>query len=496
MAPTRRKFLTVGGLAAAAALLSSCAPSLSPLLDRGADLAGLVDDSQPPPELAPAGSYAWRVLSRTTFGPRPAERARAAQIGVADWIEEQLAPESIADARCDVRLLPLETLHLDRSTLFDVHADAARGELQQAALLRAIHSRRQLYEVMVDFWSDHFSISTLKGTCAWLKTLDDREVIRPHAMGCFADLLRASMRSPAMLTFLDNVDNRAGRPNENYARELLELHTLGVDAGYSQHDVGEVARCLTGWCVDSGLWLGTYRFRADLHDDQPKQLLDIKIPAGAGAVDGDMVCEAILHHPALSRFLARKLARRFVADEPAPALVERAAAAFRASNGEIKPMLHTILVSPELASAPPKLKRPLDFVAGALRQLDARGGEQHTLDALARMGQPLFQWPSPDGFPDHAAAWSGNLLPRWQFALALAGGATGGPALDMQSLPAWRSAADMATLLDRLAMLLLNAPLPGTARDALGRELGPIVDEDSARAAVAVLLASPQYQWK
>ena len=316
MAPTRRNFLTIGGLAAASTVLSSCGPFPGTLLERGAGLVDLVDGSRLPPEFAASGTDTWRVLSRATFGPCADERARAAQLGVEAWIDEQLAPESIADARCDVRLMQLETLQLDRSALFDVPADAARGELQQAALLRAIHSRRQLYEVMVDFWSDHFSISTLKGTCAWLKTLDDREVIRPHALGRFADLLRASMRSPAMLTFLDNVDNRAGNPNENYARELLELHTLGVDAGYSQHDVAEVARCLTGWCVDSGLWLGTYRFRPGVHDDQPKQVLDIAIPAGGGEADGDMVCEAILRHPALSRFLARKLARRFVADEP------------------------------------------------------------------------------------------------------------------------------------------------------------------------------------
>ncbi len=172
-----------------------------------------------------------------------------------------------------LRVRRFDTLVMDNSIIFGVQEENVRRELQQAALLRAIYSRRQLYEVMVDFWSDHFSISTLKGDCAWLKTIDDREVIRPHALGNFGELLWASMHSPAMLHYLDNQENHAGGPNENYARELLELHTLGVTAGYTQRDVQEVARGLTGWTVDDHLFRGQFRFTPEQHDDGAKTVL-------------------------------------------------------------------------------------------------------------------------------------------------------------------------------------------------------------------------------
>jgi uncharacterized protein (DUF1800 family) len=246
---TRRHFLTMSGVATASTLLAACSPART--------LVGRVDGPGPWPE---GGEPAWRALSRLTFGPRADERARAAELGLDSWIEEQLAPEHIADAEAMLRVRRFDTLAMDTSMIFGVREDTAIRELQQAALVRAIYSRRQLYEIMVDFWSDHFNISALKGDCAWLKTIDDHETIRPHALGNFGDLLWASMRSPAMLMYLDNQENHAGNPNENYARELMELHTLGVGAGYTQRDVREVARCLSGWSVDDHLFRGRFRF--------------------------------------------------------------------------------------------------------------------------------------------------------------------------------------------------------------------------------------------
>jgi uncharacterized protein (DUF1800 family) len=492
MRPTRREFLTIGGLATAAALLAACT---SPDPIGRAQAAILGGDEVPPWSQADAAT--WRALGRLTFGPRPDEIARATELGVETWIEEQLAPEGIPDREADLRVRRFDTLTLDPAALAEVRDENARRELQSSTLLRAVYSKRQLREVMVDFWGDHFSISTLKGECAWLKTIDDREVIRPHALGRFRDLLVASMHSPAMLFYLDNQVNRAGKPNENYARELLELHTLGVGAGYSQGDVQEVARCLTGWTIDRHRRRGRFAFDAARHDAGPKILLGVPIPAGGGVRDGERVAELLLAHPVTPRFIARKLARRFVADDPLPALVAAVADTFARTDGDIKATLRTLFRAPEFTAAPPKFKRPFAYIAGALRQLGAAtDGGQPLLDLLARMGQPLFQWPTPDGFPDRTAAWSAALLARWRFALALATDTIPGTRLDLDGLARAAGATTLPAWLDRVATLLLGTPLPAAARDALLPLLGPADDDTARRAILAIILASPGYQWR
>jgi uncharacterized protein (DUF1800 family) len=437
------------------------------------------------------------MLSRVTFGPTAAERVQVAATGFSAWIEEQLAPDLIDDSFVSRQLWPFDTLHMDHSVIFDVSEDSVQRELQQAALVRAVYSRRQLYEIMVDFWSDHFNISQLKGDCLWLKTIDDREVIRPHALGSFRDLLWASLRSPAMLIYLDNQENRVGRPNENYARELLELHTLGVDAGYTQRDVEEVARCLTGWSVDLEARRGQWRFFPEQHDDLAKQVFGYPIPVGGGEADMERVFEAILAHPALPRFIARKLVRRLVADDPPMALVEAAATTFTATRGDLQAVLRTILLSPMLAIAPPKFKRPLPYIAGALRQLHATtDGGPPLLNTLAAMGQPLFQWHTPDGFPDTTAAWSGSLLARWQFALQLVANELPGTQLDLEALRTTSGATTISEWLDQLGLLLYGQALLPATRDRLVALLGPTWNEAKAQLALAILLAAPVYQWR
>jgi uncharacterized protein (DUF1800 family) len=432
-----------------------------------------------------------------TFGPHADERARVDEIGLNTWIEEQLAPDSISDIEVVLRVRRFDTLAMDTSVIYGVREDTAIRELQQATLLRAIYSRRQLYEVMVDFWSDHFSISALKGDCAWLKSIDDRETIRPLALGSFGDLLWASMRSPAMLIYLDNQENHAGNPNENYARELMELHTLGVTGGYTQRDVQEVARCLTGWTVDDRLLRGRFRFFAERHDDSAKTVLGHIIPAGGGERDAERVFDLLMHHPATPHFVANKLARRLVADEPPEALVANAAATFTRTRGDIKSVVRTILHSAEFATAPPKFKRPFQYVAGALRQLDAEtDGGPPLLDALAAMGQPLFQWPTPDGFPEHTAAWSGALLARWKFALALARNEIPGTQLDISALVAAAGAHTPAQIFDRLGALLLGAAPAPAVRDRVLAALHAADPEDDVAAIMAAIVASPAYQWR
>jgi uncharacterized protein (DUF1800 family) len=483
---TRRKFLTLAGVAGASALLASCSPVRT--LSGRADGLGAWPDGE---------DSHWRALSRLTFGPRAEEQARADEIGLNAWIEEQLAPERIADLDATLRARRFDTLAMDTSIIYGVREDTAIRELQQATLLRAIYSRRQLYEVMVDFWSDHFSISTLKGDCAWLKTIDDRETIRPHALGNFGDLLWASLRSPAMLIYLDNQENHAGNPNENYARELLELHTLGVSSGYTQRDVQEVARCLTGWTVDDQIHRGRFRFLAERHDDGAKTVLGQIIPEGGGERDVERVFDLLMNHPATPRFVAHKLARRLVAGEPPERLVADAAATFTRTRGDIKAVLRIILHSTEFAAGSPKFKRPLHFVAGALRQLDVEtDGGPALLDALAVMGQPLFQWPTPDGFPDHTVAWSGALLARWKFALALALNEIPGTRLDTAALALAAGTRVPAETFDRLGSLLLGTKPPPAVRDRVLAALNTSDSDHVTAAITAVILASPAYQWR
>ncbi len=482
----RRQFIYTVGAAAAGTALTGCAsvPFLKP--------------SSAPiswPTQTPAAT--WQLLNRITYGPRPEERELMAEIGPMAFIEEQLAPESLPDIAWTpaLKLRRLESLHVDAPDLFDIEAENVRQELQQATLLRAIYSPRQLYELMVDFWSNHFHIDQTKGNCTWLKTIDDRDVIRTHALGNFYDLLYASAHSPAMLIYLDNQENHAGNPNENYARELLELHTLGVDGGYSQQDVQEVARCLTGWTVKDYFYRGYFTFNEEQHDNEAKHVLNQNIPAHAKEAGGEQVLDMLAQHPATAHFIATKLVRRFVADTPPPQLVNQAAQTFLTTQGDIKAVLKTILLSPQLLSPPnsmkPKLKRPLDYVASALRQLKATtDAGPPLLKYLAEMGQPLFQWPTPDGFPDNAAAWQGTLLTRWRFALALLYNHLPGTTLDLQSLRAAAEASSSTDLLNQFALLLFGQPLPPTVANQL------LEHNPNQKTLLAALLGSPTFQWR
>jgi uncharacterized protein (DUF1800 family) len=259
------------------------------------------------------------VLSRLTFGPRGADYGRVAglaqdpQEAVTAFIDQQLAPERIDDSELDYAIRRIECLSEPPGELFEYKDRVLLREMTRAALMRAVWSRRQLYEVMVHFWTDHFNIDSSKGDCKWLKAADDRDVIRRHALGRFPDLLRASALSPAMLWYLDGRVNRKAegddKPNENYARELLELHTLGVHGGYTQRDVMEVARCLTGWRVRSvkQLHKGRVEFHPELHDDGAKLVLGQTIPARQREKDLDRVLEIVSLHPETVRHVAEKL---------------------------------------------------------------------------------------------------------------------------------------------------------------------------------------------
>jgi uncharacterized protein (DUF1800 family) len=427
MKTTRRSLLRASALGGMAAAFSGCERMTS-------QIAGLLGEALPQ-SLSPAAGAAidpdFHLLSRAAFGPRPGDLERIKQVGRQAWLEEQLNPDTIDDTACDLRAERFESLYFSAGSAYEFRKPVLRSEITRHALLKAVYSRRQLFEVMVEFWGDHLNIDLEKGDCIYLKPSDDRDVIRRHALGSFYDLIRASATSPAMLVYLDGRSNKVrkgtqDKPNENYARELMELHTMGVHNGYTQQDVSEAARCLSGWTFDAtrtfALNRGNSFFRKEWHDDGPKTVLGTPIAAGGGPRDLDALVDIVCSHPSTARFISTKLCRRFVSSNPPESVLKDAADAFARSHGDIKTVLRCILNSEAFnVNRGVLLKRPFKFVVSALR---ATGADTHAgpgiTEALHRMGHGPFQYPTPDGYPDQELPWMGTLMWRWNFALALA----------------------------------------------------------------------------
>lgn len=425
------------------------------------------------------------VLNRLAYGARPGDAERVRAMGVERWIALQLTPERIDDRASDSVVAAYRTLAMPTSELAsifrtvrmarrDTSQPTARaamrdeqrtlqlslGEAAAAKLSRAVVSERQLYEQMVDFWTNHFNVFAGKGQTRLFIPAYDRDVIRPRAMGRFRDLLGAVAKSPAMLFYLDNWQSaadsthstlrprpafgrvgsrpplRGGLPpaaarqprglNENYARELMELHTLGVDGGYTQQDVIEVARALTGWSIDPAH--GIFAFRPAIHDADQKTVLGVRLPARRGIEDGEDVLDILAKHPSTARHITRKLVVRFVSDSPPPALVDRCASVFARNDGDIRQTLRCVVTSPEFFSRSAyrsKVKTPFELVASGLRAVNATpDATPRSAQILTRLGQPIFGRQTPDGWPDRAVEWmnSGAMMNRVNFGLALAAG--------------------------------------------------------------------------
>ena len=432
------------------------------------------------------------------------------------------------------------------------------AELQASRILRATYSERQLQEVLVDFWTNHFNVFSGKGADRWLLISYDRDTIRPNTLGKFHDLLVATAQSPAMLFYLDNFQsvspnmqatqrrrlddggfaglfgrrgNRRGdieqrsvsrnpnnspdradlpqrpanaqRPrrgiNENYARELMELHTLGVDGGYTQKDVQEVARCFTGWTIFAPRGGGAARammnerraemlrenagrffFNERAHDDGEKTVLGHKIPAGGGMNDGLRVLDILSRHPATAKFIATKLTRYFVSDTPPPALIDRVAAAFTKSDGDIRETLRAIFFSPEFNSAASyraKVKRPFELAISSLRTLGAEtnGGPQ-LHQWITRMGEPLYGFQTPNGYSDSAESWvnTGGLLERLNFCLALASNRIPGTRVDLKRFAGGTDAVsnpDKVKVMDRFLEIIVSGNVSPKTRELLLTQL-------------------------
>lgn len=438
-------------------------------------------------ETLPAPDTDTLLLNRSSFGIRQADMDRIRQIGRSAYLEEQLNPETLDNSAVDSFISQnFNTLNLSADALLvlDQNADPANmqrvelvRELRLATLYRAWFSSRQLYEVMVDFWSNHFNIHQLNGALRALKTVDDRDVIRPHALGNFRDLLHASAKSPAMLYYLDNYVSTAAAPNENYARELLELHTLGVDGGYTQTDVQEVARILTGWTIYLGRRYsgtpqhGTFQFNLTQHDTGAKTFLGTDFPAGAGLEEGERLLDMLAVHPATAQFIATKLVRRFISDTPPAAAVSAVSAAFSQSNGDIRSTLRVLFNTPEfLAGADQKFKRPWEFALGALRHTEASLTNATGLNSLLRsldaLGQAPFDWEPPNGYPDSAGYWAttNGLLNRWNQTLQLTESSVPSIRVDITALLA--GANTPASIVDQLANRVLHRTLSSADRDS------------------------------
>jgi uncharacterized protein (DUF1800 family) len=392
------------------------------------------------------------------------------------------------------------------------------AELAMAKVTRAIYSERQLQQVMDDFWFNHFNVFAGKGEDRYYLTSYERDVIQPHVFGKFKDLVTDTAKSPAMLFYLDNflsADPRAAerqameramrqqaryggfgrrwppRPpanppprakknerglNENYGRELMELHTLGVDGGYTQKDVTEVARSFTGWTIDKPRVYADFRFDDRLHDPDPKIVLGKKIHAG-GMKDGEQVIDLLVHHPSTAKFISRKLARRFVSDNPPPALVNRMAETFQSSGGDIRAVMKTMIWSPEFWSREAyraKIKTPFELVVSAARAL---GTDVDTplplVQWVGRIGEPLYQCQPPTGYSDKAETWvnTGALLNRLNFSLALSGNKMRGARSDVASLLGVDSSAGPKAGLDRAVQVFLGGQAARATVETLEKQL-------------------------
>jgi uncharacterized protein (DUF1800 family) len=497
------------------------------------------------------------VLNRVAFGPSARDAARLRELGLARYLDEQLRPDALADTALATRLAGLDTLALssreiseryyapmlelrqaarraqaestgamqnaEKPEMAGATSDAPRDagplanmtpeERQRAArrqsqrvlqelgaqkLLRAVYSERQLQEVLVDFWFNHFNVFAGKGPVQAYLTEYERDAIRPHVLGSFRDLLGAVAHSPAMLFYLDNWQSsdpntprraKAGGLNENYARELLELHTLGVDSGYTQQDVVETAKAFTGWTIRGPRQGGGFWFDERRHVKGARRVLGKTIDRG-GEKDGEAVLDLLARHPATATFIATKLARRFVSDTPPAAVIARAADAFRRTHGDLREVTRVIVSAPELLAAEArrtKVKTPFEFVASALRAADADVTDgTPLLPRLRELGMPLYFAQPPTGYADRADAWvnTGALLARMNFALALVDGRVAGVRLDLTSLASNGSPEEIR---NRLVATLLSGEVSDATRGTLDKAGEP-------RQLAALALGSPEFQ--
>jgi len=491
------------------------------------------------PALTPRDS-AFHALNRLAYGARPGEADSVAKVGVMRWIEQQLDADQIPDSRLAAREREFKILDYDRANLAGRYRDAVQerqrlqreaaatgdssrmrgarpmqefrelgGELQQLAIVRAAISERQLREVMVDFWTNHFNVFVGKGADRFLLPSYIEETIRPRALGRFEDLLIATARSPAMLFYLDNAQSvapgssplgplsalrRGGTGvrrgiNENYARELMELHTLGVDGGYTQQDVINVARIFTGWSIERPDRGAGFVFHDWAHDQGDKVVLGQKFKSD-GEDEGIRLLKFLANQHATMHHVSAKLCARFVADEPPDGCVDAAVAAWQKTHGDIRAVLRAIVTSPDFWTPQvvrAKVKTPFEFVVSAVRAAGVEPDDTPRLaQMVARLGEPLYQQPAPTGYAETEAHWvnSGALLARMNAAMAIAKECSSIPTID-----------DHAQLVDQIDQRLMAGTMSPHTKTVILEQLMDIADPQQAKTlAVGLALGGPDFQ--
>jgi len=449
------------------------------------------------------------LLDRITNGYSTAEWTRVQTLGYAGFLEEQLNPAAIAEDSGLLGLLAgFTTLNLTSKQIYDTYfgpnatspASIPVNELESAMLLRAVLSRRQLHERMVEFWTDHFNVTHEDGQVRWLKTAEDRDVMRVHALGNFRDLLGADAKSAAMLFYLDNYRNFASAPNENYARELMELHALSP-GNYTETDVREVARCFTGWqyLPSNQANHGQFLFNPAQHDNGSKTVLGTFIPANGGQQDGETVLTILATHPAAAQFISKKLLRWFVAPNPPQSVVDTVAGVFLASGGDIRSVIRAIFDPANLLEVPvstrPKIRRPFHLAASILRATTPTIVTlQNFLGQLDTMGHRPMRWPAPNGYPDSNEVWGQSVLARWafvsNFTRGTIAGATWSPSVVFGATP-------KSALATRAAEVLLGgviAPEDLAAAQAYANA-APVLNDALRREVLELVAESPSYQY-
>ncbi len=448
---------------------------------------------------ADPSSLITRLVRKSTFGVNRSELATAMSMGYEGYLEYQLNPDLIDDSECDAMLAPLTTLTKIYAEIYQNPMSQVVNELTEAAIRRAIFSKRQLFERLVEFWSDHFNIDVNKENCAWLKVADDREVIRPNAMGRFEDLLAASAFSPAMLVYLDNHISVAGNPNLNYARELMELHSLGVNGGQTEADVIDVARCFTGWQVYPNSFgfplAGIFRYNGSQHDNGEKRVLGHTIAPGGGIQDGLTVLQILSDHPSTSRFISLKMCRRFLGYTPSESLVRTVTDVFVSTGGDIAQMLRTILAAQHVEESTPKFKRPFHHFVSAVR---ATGSQVNSTSSfrtqLRAAGHLTYNWTSPDGYPDSLDFWGGLVLPRWNFGAQMMNSSLSGIAPNAAAF--FAGASTPSEYIARIDSDMFGGEMEPSDREAILGYLTTNAASSTVRAeALGLAVGCPSFQW-
>ncbi len=489
---SRRDLLKIGAVLAGASLL----PARSARAQRIARPRPKIFSGMTANVANPGKEAQTRLVRRVTHGITDEDVQRVKQLGFTRYLDEQLNYTKIDDSAVEQYVAAnFPTLAQDHTQLYAMDQRVVFDQLTRATFYRAAYSKRQLYERMVEFWSDHFNINWDKVN--YLQTIDQREVIRKHALGKFPDMLRASAHSVAMLAYLDNTLSRVGRVNQNYAREILELHTLGVDGGYTQQDVEEATRILTGWGIRNR---GEFYFDPTGHDFTAKTVMGRSYPAQAPSVgvaaiaEGEQLLTFLVTHASTAKFIATKMSRSMLQYDPPSTVVDAVAAEYTRTGGDIKAMLRKILTPANLMAAPAKFKRPNHLIVSTVRSLKPTLTNQARLafNYALYLGMPYFQWDDPDGYPDRVDFWAGTILLRWNYANYIATNTTDARV----DIARFRTVNTPEGICDAISMHCFGSEMPVSLRQQLTAFLtaAPVTDA-RVRDALALAVSSAAYMY-